>query len=103
MQEDFGSKKIEFLEKPEKGVCFTSGENVYNECLQKGHYVCNLRSSKGKIKRSWRDEWNDSSWVSDLIGTQLVESFILEIDGQLLKSHWEWVKGYEIAEEKVKH
>ena len=103
MYDNLGTKHIEFIESPEVGVCFSSGRNVYNECLCKGHYVCNLRSAKGKVKRSWVDKWNDSSWVKDLIGTRLVESFVLEIDGQLLKSHWEWVKGYEIENEKVKH
>ncbi len=103
MYKNFETRHIDFIESPEMGICFTSGENVYNECLLKGHYVCNLRSAKGKIKRSWVEKWNDSSWVRDLIGIQLVESFILEIDGQLLKSHWEWVKGFEIEEDYVKH
>ena len=94
---------VELIEEPMKGVCYTSGSHVMNECLERGRYLVNMRSANGRLKRNWRTSWNNTDWLGGLIGNLPVEGFLLEIDGQTLNSSWEWKDGCVTAYEKGYH
>jgi alpha-galactosidase len=70
------------VEKPEPTISYRTGWVVYEESLTKGQFV-----GRG---------WNGSGFVSYYEGRivpsehPMPEAFVLEIDGQLLATDWEW-------------
>lgn len=85
---------ITFFDEPVSGVRYSANMNTYNECLYKGRYVAALRSVNGRSKVGWDGKWDGVEFIDNLIGKHEVEAFLLEIDGQLLDSHWKWENGY---------
>lgn len=76
--------------------------NVYNENIYKSRYVASLRSVNGRVKAGWDGKWDGVELIEDLIGKHDVEAFLLEIDGQLLKSNWKCEKSY-LIDDDIKH
>src|SRR5436309_9757041 len=72
---------------PNPGVRYVSGLVVYEETLVKGRWIGRYWSSNGRIRPDIFVDGANHERVSNLP----IEAFELEIDGQLLNSHWQWV------------
>ena len=73
-----------FDEEPHPTLSYRSGMVVYEESLIKGGFVSRAWNGSGYVN-AWEDVRLDPAQHS------APQSFWLEIDGQLLASHWEWV------------
>lgn len=69
-------------------VRYGTGATVYEECLHDGRFVGLYWSSTGQVQRE--------NIVSEMAGSN---AFAMEIDGQSLHTHWEWVGGETRGEE----
>ena len=81
-------KNVEIrLDETNHTASFCSGLVVYDEALIRGRYVA--RGWNGSGDTGGRGGFDPQSHPTP-------QSFWLEIDGQLLASHWEWVKAESI-------
>ena len=75
---------IQLQDNPFPTVCYRSAMTVYEESLIHGRFV-----------RAWNGAGYVNAWEEGLrldpSKHATPHSFWLEVDGQLLASHWEWV------------
>ena len=83
---DFSSKFYKSANRP--AARYASGSTVYEECLQNGRYIGLYWSSDGQVPREYVVEQTPSQ-PCDTVWRRL-NSFGLEVDGQLLDSRWEY-------------
>ena len=88
MEQDFSNENdwsdVFFAEEPHPTLSYRSGMVVYEESLIKGGFVSRTWNGSGYVN-AWEDVRLDPAQHA------APQSFWLEIDGQLLASHWEWV------------
>ncbi len=83
--------EVRLLMEPEPLIGYRSGMVAYEESLSKGRFV----------GRSWNGAGFLNDWDSprlDPAKHPTPQAFWLEVDGQLLASHWEWA-GFEKSQE----
>ena len=86
------------------GVRYVSGMHVNVDIVHNGRVLPVCRSSAGRPKYQITNIYESANWLRDFIGKEEIESFIIEMDGQRLENHWQFVETKEIAEQAaVKH
>ena len=78
-------------EQPHRTVSYRTALTVYEESLMRGQFVGRAWNGAGYVN-AWEDVRLNPT------GHPTPQAFWLEIDGQLLASHWEWV-GFEKKQE----
>lgn len=81
-----------------KSVCYESGAMFYKERLIRGRLVSVLRSASGQPRYQGMRENPVEARACELVGHAPVEAFELEIGGQSLHGHWEWID-FEVQQE----
>ncbi len=83
---------VQFQEKPFPTLCYRSALTVYEESLISGRFVGRAWNGAGYV-----NAWEEGLRL-DPSKHPTPHSFWLEIDGQLLASHWEWVSFAQMQE-----